>query len=102
MQAAPRISLQGFRREICIQAGVGGTGSYYPFESRRIVGGRQGIGIVEVYLILPRPFLMVAGLWNYTHLLQRKADFPSYVLAFVLRGNVHVSGCIKWNFGWKP
>ena len=74
-----------------MQAVVLGEGLYHHAEGHDVVGGGEGVGILEVYLMLAGGDLVVAGLYFKAHLLQGEAYVAAGGLAVVHRAEVEVS-----------
>ena len=95
MHAVARIFLDRFRGEVGVQSVAHGGRTHHPFKGSRIVCGSEGIAVLEIDLVLPRPFLVVGGLRLDAHVDKSKADLPADILSFVLRGHIHVAGPVK-------
>ena len=64
-------------------------------EGHDIVGGGEGVGVLQVDLMLSRGGLVVAGLDLYAHFLQRQRDLPAGALAVVQGTQVKVSRLVR-------
>ena len=64
------------------------------FEGHDVVGGAEGVGVLEVDLVLAGGHLVVGGLNLKAHLFQRHADLAAGALAVVERAQVKVAGLV--------
>ena len=82
-----------------VQAELGGDGAHHPLEGDGVVGGGEGVGVLEVDLVLALGHLVVAGLDLEAHGLQRLDDLAAAVDAGVVRFHVEVAGDIVGDGG---
>ena len=94
MEAAASLIGQGLGREVCLQPIAGGNCLHDTAEGNGIVRCSQGIGIMEVDLILTRTFLVVGGFRLYAHFGEGQADFPADIFTLVLWSHIQIASMI--------
>ena len=75
----------GLRHKSSVQSMTSRNGAYGHLEGHDVVSRMDGIGILEVDLMLSAGHLVMTGLDLVIHLLQRQADLPPGALPVVQR-----------------
>ena len=91
-----------FRHEGGMQVVFCGDRLDNPLEGDGVVGGSQGIGILEVDLVLTFGDLVVRGLDLETHLLEGLDDLATAVIGLIFRIEREIAGDIVGNGGRQP
>ena len=84
-------AVDGLGHEGGVEAVLLGQGLHRQLEGHDVVGGPEGVGVLEVDLVLPGGYLVVAGLDLKAHLLQGEADLPAGAFAMVQGAQVEVA-----------
>ncbi len=92
-------AVKGLGHKGGVEIVLGGYGFDHEAKGDHIVGGAEGIGIAEVYLVLARGHLMVGRLHLKAHLLQGQDHVPPGIFPHVHGDQVEVAGPVAGDGG---
>ena len=94
VHAAAGGAADGLGHEGGVEAVLLGQSLHRQLEGHDVVRSPQGVGVLEVDLVLAGCHLVVAGLHRHAHLLQIQADLPAGPLPMVQRAQGKIAGLV--------